>query len=429
MPIEDIPICSGSEFHQVLEGNLFKKWQEGKPTVLRIQPEHVETRIEKAVNSILENNGTYVAGDNVVIHSRHDALSLAVEIGYVLKKYWDCNPCIIYFIPSNPPLANKLVSSLPDQAKLERITKQYMSLTKFADHWIVPYGTPKDEPNETEKNAISTFIKFFGRGVSELSEKRHKRILKSQDLITFPIAHEGERLNLSFEEWTDIMYKALSVTKERLEKDIASWQYLKALEGAYHGKTIKVYRGGNYPVNLTMKLEGRAVIKDIGKVGENAIFGKHYSSITNYPPGEVFTTPIEETVNGEIYSGIPLITERGTIEDYHLIFKNGRVMLAEASKGEDALRYYVGLATPKDENEKQLYAIMNIAAELGFGMNPFLQFDKTTGNGLVDEKMKGMHFATGSNTSWGGKNPDSIAGYDVEHTDFIIGRVDKVYCV
>ena len=99
MPIEDIPICSDSELNQVFEGELFQKWKKGEPTLLRVEPEHVETRIEQAVDSILVNNGSYEKGENVVIHSRSFCLPLAKEMGYVLEER-GFHPLIVENLPS-----------------------------------------------------------------------------------------------------------------------------------------------------------------------------------------------------------------------------------------------------------------------------------------------------------------------------------------
>ncbi len=86
MSIKQIPIYSKSELDQVFEGELFQEWEDGNPTLLRVQPEHVDSRIEKAAESIIVNNGSYESGDNVVFHARPFALDLAVEMGNLLEE-------------------------------------------------------------------------------------------------------------------------------------------------------------------------------------------------------------------------------------------------------------------------------------------------------------------------------------------------------
>jgi leucyl aminopeptidase (aminopeptidase T) len=73
-----------------------------------------------------------------------------------------------------------------------------------------------------------------------------------------------------------------------------------------------------------------------------------------------------------------------------------------------------------------VYEAQNTIAELGIGLNPILDLEKVTGNTLIDEKIKGIHIATGTNRRMGGNTPGAIAGIAVEHTDFIVGKVDAI---
>jgi hypothetical protein len=40
--------------------------------------------------------------------------------------------------------------------------------------------------------------------------------------------------------------------------------------------------------------------------------------------------------------------------------------------------------------------------------------------------MKGIHIATGTNKRMGGNTPGALGGIAVEHTDFIVGKVDEI---
>lgn len=407
---------------------MLPKWRKGETTLFRVEPEHVDSIIEKTVKSIVANNGTYMKGERVLINSRPDALPLAVEMGYELEKQ-GYKTCINYNLLGDPQLLSKLFTALPNRNSLEKIVGQYKALVNFAQHWVVPYATPHAEPNKAEREAVKVFNGVVAKGLSELEEKREKGEIKSHDVVGFPVAHEAKRLRLSLSEWEPILYRAMGVTRDELEREIDKTGYVKVLGEAYRGKTLKIVRQGNYPVNLTMKLLNRPIFKDVGKVGDNAIFGKFFERITNIPPGELFMAPIEDSVNGEFYTKIPQVTERGTMEGVHVVFKNGRVVEATASKGEEALYYYVGLAKPETEAQRPVYEAQNTIAELGIGMNPVLDFERITGNGLIDEKMKGIHIATGANKMMGGTVPGAIGGIAVEHWDFMVGKIDEMVAI
>jgi len=428
MSIQDLPVCSRSELNHFIKNKLLPKWQKAAPTLLRIEPEHVDSRIETTVKSVIANNGTYEKGERVTFNSRPDALPVAVEMGYVLEKL-GYKTCIIYNLLGDPPTLNKLLTALPNRKSLEKIVGQCKTLVDFAQHWVVPYATPRTEPNKAEREAVKVFTEVYNKGLFELDEKCERGEIKSRDVIGFPVAHEAKRLDLSLSEWETILYRAMGVTKAEIEKEIEKTGYVKVLGRAYRGKTLKIVRRGNFPVNLTMKLKNRPIFKDVGRVGENTIYGKLFERITNIPAGEIAMAPIEDSVNGEYYTKIPQMTERGTMEGLHVVFKNGRVVEATATKGEEALLYYTGLAKPKTKAEKPVYEAQNTIAELGIGMNPVLDFEKVTGNLLIDEKMKGIHIATGRNKILGGKTPGAIGGIAVEHQDFVVGKIDEIITI
>ncbi len=429
MLIPDLPVCSRSELDSFIEDVIVREWKKGKPTLFRIEPEHVNSRIETAVKSAMSNNGTYQKREKVVLNSRPDALPLAVEMGNLLEKQ-GYSVCLIYSLYGDPPLVNKLLGLLPGEKLLQKIVDQYRALVDYAEHWVVPYATPRMDPNEAERKAVKVFMDAANIGLSGLDGRIEKGEIKSRDIIGFPVAHEAKRLGLSISEWEKVLYRAMGVTKDEVEKEIEKSGYVKVLGQAYRGKTLKIVRRGEYPVKLTMRVKGRPIFKDIGRVGKNTIFGEFgIERITNIPPGELFMAPLENSVNGEFSTKIPQVTARGTMEGVHMVFKNGRVVEATATKGEDALAFYTGLAKAESKTEKLVYAAQNTIAELGIGMNPILDFEKTTGNPLIDEKMKGIHIATGKNKIMGGAIPGSIAGVAVDHWDFIVGKIDEMITI
>jgi aminopeptidase len=428
MSIRNLPVCSRSELNSFIKNELLPKWHKGEPTLFSIEPEHVDSRIEATVRTAIANNGTYEKGDRVVLNSRPDALPLAAEMACVLEKL-GYETRIIYGLLGDPSTLNKLMTALPNQKSLQKIVTQFKALVDFAKHWVVPYATPRGEPNKAEMEVVKVFNELASKGLSKLHEKRESGEIKSHDIIGFPVAHEAKRLGLSLSEWERVLFKAMGVTKGELEREIDKSGYVKALGQAHSGKTLRIIRKGNYPVDLKMELKSRSIFKDVGKVGQNAIFGEFFERITNIPAGELFMAPVENSVNGEFHTKIPQVTERGTMEGVHITFKNGRVAEATATKGEEALHYYTGLAKPETEAKKPVYEAQNTIAELGIGMNPVLDFEKTTGNPLIDEKMKGIHIATGTNKMMGGITPGAIGGISVEHWDFIVGKIDEIVAI
>jgi aminopeptidase len=122
----------------------------------------------------------------------------------------------------------------------------------------------------------------------------------------------------------------------------------------------------------------------------------------NFPDGEVFTGPIEDSVNGKIRFPYAFLYEGHEIMDACLTFEAGQVVAATASRGQAALDAMINLD-----------AGARYVGEVAFGLNYGIQ--RFTGNPLFDEKIGGtMHLALGlSYPETGGKNVSAL------HYDFV----------
>ena len=122
-------------------------------------------------------------------------------------------------------------------------------------------------------------------------------------------------------------------------------------------------------IDLTLSIEGRTWVNSDGK--------------RNFPSGEIFTGPVEDSVNGTIRFSFPVVTAGREIEDIRLRFENGKVVEASAAKNET----YLLEQLDSDDGARYL-------GEFAFGTN----FDITqfTRNILFDEKIGGtVHMAVG----------------------------------
>ncbi len=141
-------------------------------------------------------------------------------------------------------------------------------------------------------------------------------------------------------------------------------------------------------VDLRLSIADRVFINSDGK--------------RNFPSGEFFTGPVEDSVEGYIRFDVPSARDGRIVRDVRLRFAGGRVIEASAAEGEA----YLLAMLDKDEGARRL-------GEFAFGNN----FGITRGivNTLYDEKIGGtIHMALGeSYPETGGVNRSSI------HWDFI----------
>lgn len=117
----------------------------------------------------------------------------------------------------------------------------------------------------------------------------------------------------------------------------------------------------------------------------------------NFPDGEVFSAPVEDSVNGFVSFTYPGIYGGNMVENVRLVFKDGAVTEATASSGQDFLRAMIAM----DEGSKRL-------GEVAFGTNYGIQ--RFTRHLLFDEKIGGtMHMALGAAyAQTGGKNNSGL---------------------
>jgi aminopeptidase len=123
----------------------------------------------------------------------------------------------------------------------------------------------------------------------------------------------------------------------------------------------------------------------------------------NFPDGEVFTGPVVDSVNGQINFSFPAVYNGRECDGVKLTFKNGKVIDASASKGQDFL---IGMLD-MDAGARSL-------GECAIGTNYGIK--NYTKNTLFDEKIGGtVHFALGAgypetgNTNESGLHWDMVA--------------------
>jgi aminopeptidase len=116
----------------------------------------------------------------------------------------------------------------------------------------------------------------------------------------------------------------------------------------------------------------------------------------NMPSGEVFSAPIEDSVNGWAYFSYPTIYMGKDVEGVRLEVKDGEVVKWSAEKGQDVLDKVFSVEGARRWGEVAVGTNMNI--------------QRTTRNILFDEKIGGsIHMAVGqSYKQCGGKNESAV---------------------
>lgn len=135
-----------------------------------------------------------------------------------------------------------------------------------------------------------------------------------------------------------------------------------------------------------------------------SVKGRHWISDdwkANMPGGEVFTSPIADSVEGHVYFNYPLLRDGKLMRDISLTFERGRVVKATATENEEYLNHILDT----DEDARRL-------GEVAIGGNPGIT--RYMLNMLFDEKMEGtMHMALGQGFAECGGETSSALHMDI----------------
>ncbi len=201
-------------------------------------------------------------------------------------------------------------------------------------------------------------------------------------IAMFPTNAYAQDAEMSLSDFEDFIYRACFLNDD---DPVSRWQELSTQQERYvqwlKGKRTIHLLGQD--TDLTFSVEGRTFINDDG----------HY----NFPGGEFFTGPVEDSANGYIRYSFPASFAGRSVEDVRLRFENGVVVEASAAHGQEYLDKMLGL----DEGARRL-------GEFAFGNNR--NVDRCTKNILFDEKMGGtVHLALGASIpETGGINQSAL---------------------
>ena len=262
---------------------------------------------------------------------------------------------------------------------VDPITKlEYEKVDKF-----ISIGGPMN--TKTMAHADMKKLARRGKATKALSELLMKRSAEGSakwfiaDVPTHALAQEAK---MSFDEYSEFLFKSCYLD---LDDPVAKLKELdeKQTKWANYLNNVKKIRITGEKTDITFGVEGRKWIS--------------CSGLNNYPDGEVFTSPVEDDINGEIYFDFPQIYRGNEAQGVHLTIENGKVIKATAEKGED----FVNAMLDMDEGSRGI-------GEIAIGTNDEIQ--EITGNILFDEKIgSAIHMAVGASyPETGGKNVSGL---------------------
>jgi aminopeptidase len=205
-------------------------------------------------------------------------------------------------------------------------------------------------------------------------------------VTVYPNNANAQDADMSLRDYTEFVFDAGMLNED---DPVAFWKALgkkqNKLVDWLKGKNTVVIQGSN--VDLTLSIKDRVFISCDGK--------------ENFPDGEIFTGPVEDSANGWIRFIYPAIFMGQEIMDIELWFENGKVVKEKATKNQELLTSNLNT----DAGSRYL-------GELGIGTN--YGITKFTKEMLFDEKIGGtIHLAVGAGYPETGSKNESALHWDM----------------
>ena len=201
-------------------------------------------------------------------------------------------------------------------------------------------------------------------------------------LTVHPTQAYAQDAEMSLREYEDFVYGAMWADEA---DPVRCWReqgrrQARLVARLRRARTVRIV---GPDTDLTLSVAGRRFLNSDGR--------------QNMPSGEVYTSPVETSAEGRIRFDFPVCRGGREVHDVRLVFRDGKVVEADAAKNRDYL-----LATlDTDAGARRL-------GELGIGTNDRIQ--RFTRHILFDEKIGGtIHLALGRGFEQaGGRNRSAV---------------------
>jgi len=334
--------------------------------------------IQKYADVLVNYSTTVKKGDLVIIYARgYSAQPLIKEI-YKLCLINGANPVVR---TSMDELGELFIKYASDE-QLDFIDEMSKIEVEQADVMIF-IGAPNNIKNMA--NANSTKLAKRAHATRPILAKRLERSAKGDMrwvIADYPTNALAQEANMSLEEYCEFLINSCYLDLENpREKWLEIDKEQKRLADILNQSTKLRITGDK--TDITFSTEGRTWVPCSGNM--------------NFPDGEIFTSPVENSASGTIYFDFPQNYHGSTAKEVYLTLENGKVTKASAEFGNEFLQNMLNM----DSGSK-------FVGEIAIGTNERIQ--NVTGNILFDEKIGGsIHMALGASyPEAGGKNQSGL---------------------
>jgi aminopeptidase len=338
-----------------------------------------DLRIEKLAQILVDHSTAVKAGDKVAIEAITSAGSLVRAVyRRVLER--GGHPHLLLHLPDEEEIfftyANEDQLDFPP------------TFQKLVTHEFDVYIRARSETNTRALTQVDPARQArYQKAYAPIRNMMLKRSAEKSSrwvLTQYPTEAYAMEAEMGLGEYADFVFNACHAD-ESTPDPVAYWQGVQQEQARIvdqiEGHDRVVLRGPHVDLNLSIK----------GRKFRNSS-GQH-----NMPDGEIYTGPVEDSVNGWVRYTFPAVYQGRVVEGVELKFENGRVVKASAKKNEQFLLNML------DSDQGARY-VGEFAIGTNFGIKRF------TRNILFDEKIGGtFHMAVGAGyPETGSKNTSAV---------------------
>lgn len=341
-----------------------------------------DSRVQKFAKVLVEHSARIAPGDRVLIEATTAAEPLVRELFIQIMEQGG-HPHPMVALPGMMPFSqDEFYLTYAKDSQVDFVPTFYkLAYDEFESRIRIhsstnTRGTTNIDPAKSQRRSKATSI------ITETQMRRGGEGKFKWVTTLYPTDAYAQDAGMSLKEYEDFVFNAVHAHEA---DPIAYWKSTQAGQQKaidfLGGKSLVTLRGPN--VDLSLSIKGRTFMNSIG--------------IFNMPDGEIYTGPVEDSLNGWVKYTYPAIYGGVAVEGAELTFNRGRVERATAEKNEA----YLVKMLESDEGARRV-------GEFAIGTN--FDINKFTGNILFDEKIGGtFHMALGAGyPETGSKNKSSI---------------------
>lgn len=340
-----------------------------------------DPRVEKLARLLVNYCVSVQPGDKVVIRGNTNGLPLITETFREVVRACG-NPFVIW----QEETLNEILLKEGNDEQLRHVPVALSNMIETYECMISIAGASNTRVQSgidpaRQRIAQSATRDLFGTMLSRSAAGELRWVT-----TLFPTNAYAQEADMSLADFEDFVYGACRIDAD---DPVAEWQKVNGAQARLvnwlKGKKQVQVKGPN--VDLQLSIDGRTFVNANGR--------------NNMPDGEIFTGPVENSVNGWVRFTYPAIHAGREVEGIELWFEQGKVVKATARKNQEFL-----LSMLDTDAGARYLGEFAIGTNYGIG-----RFSKSI---LFDEKIGGtIHMAVGGGYPETGSQNKSAVHWDM----------------